>query len=171
MESHIDLPEGTRSSLVEHLTTVVAGNLQLWLLAKMAHWNLKGPEFSSLHELFDEVAHHLRDQGDVVAERAAALGAYLKTDAASLATHTPIPPFERHVRDGLELAGEVAARMAAHADAIREAIPEIADPATEHLLADLVHQLEKDVWMLESHLQEEVDEEIVEEEAPGRESA
>jgi len=168
METHIEMSERRREAQIEVLEAVTASSLQLSLLAKMAHWNLKGPEFVGLHALFDEIAEHTRDQADTAAERAAALGAFLETDAGSVAEHSPIGRFPGQIRDGLELAGEMADRLAAHADAIRDALTvlrgDLGDPAGENLLADILLQVEKDVWMLESHIQGDIDEVRAEEE-------
>src|SRR5256712_3745135 len=36
---------------------------------KQAHWNLQGPGFAQLHELFDRFADQTREYADLVAER------------------------------------------------------------------------------------------------------
>jgi starvation-inducible DNA-binding protein len=41
---------------------------------KQAHWNVKGPSFIALHELFDRVAASVADSVDLIAERIAQLG-------------------------------------------------------------------------------------------------
>jgi starvation-inducible DNA-binding protein len=43
-------------------------------MTKHAHWNVKGPSFIALHELFDQVAEHVEDHIDTIAERVTALG-------------------------------------------------------------------------------------------------
>src|SRR5712692_9327457 len=78
-----DLAEKTRAGAVELLNQQLADTLDLALQAKQAHWNVKGPSFIALHELFDEVVEELFEHADDLAERAVVLGG---TDTADLFT-------------------------------------------------------------------------------------
>ena len=69
-----DLPEPTRRKVIDLLNQNLADSLDLHLQAKQAHWNVKGPSFFALHELFDKVAGELGSFADEIAERAVALG-------------------------------------------------------------------------------------------------
>src|SRR5574339_962489 len=69
-----DLSEQTRRKVIVVLNQHLADALDLQLQAKQAHWNVKGPSFFSLHELFDKVAEELEGFIDEIAERAVALG-------------------------------------------------------------------------------------------------
>lgn len=69
-----DLPPTTRRSVIEILNEHLADAIDLQLQAKQAHWNIKGPNFVGLHELFDEVASQAQEYADEIAERAVALG-------------------------------------------------------------------------------------------------
>src|SRR6266850_6664260 len=69
-----DLPEKTRRSMIDLLNQHLADVLDLGLQAKQAHWNVKGPHFIGLHELFDKVAEELEEFTDNIAERAVELG-------------------------------------------------------------------------------------------------
>src|SRR4051812_15404390 len=74
VRSKNDLPEDTRTAVVELLNARLADSLDLFSQAKQAHWNVKGPSFFELHELFDQVATHAVAFTDLIAERAVALG-------------------------------------------------------------------------------------------------
>jgi starvation-inducible DNA-binding protein len=50
-----DLAEPTRKSVVQLLNERLAEAIDLQLQAKQAHWNVKGPNFAGLHDLFDRV--------------------------------------------------------------------------------------------------------------------
>ena len=69
-----DQPKATRSAMIELLNQQLADALDLGLQAKQAHWNVKGPAFIALHELFDEVAAKIGEAVDEIAERTVALG-------------------------------------------------------------------------------------------------
>src|SRR5437879_10045936 len=69
-----DLREKTRRAMIDLLNQELADVLDLGLQAKQAHWNVKGPHFIGLHELFDKVAEELEEFTDDIAERAVELG-------------------------------------------------------------------------------------------------
>src|SRR5437667_8569096 len=69
-----DLPQNVRGKMIELLNQQLADVLDLGLQAKQAHWNVKGPHFIGLHELFDKVAEELKELTDDMAERAVELG-------------------------------------------------------------------------------------------------
>jgi starvation-inducible DNA-binding protein len=68
------LPPKIRRAMVELLNQALADALDLILQAKQAHWNVKGPHFIVLHELFDKVAEEMEESADGIAERAVELG-------------------------------------------------------------------------------------------------
>src|ERR1700690_4442575 len=69
-----DVREQTRTNMIGLLNQHLADVLDLGLQAKQAHWNVKGPHFIGLHELFDKVAEELENFTDEIAERAVELG-------------------------------------------------------------------------------------------------
>ncbi len=69
-----NLPESTRSTMVQLLNQRLAVSIDLQLQAKQAHWNVRGPHFYSLHKLFDEVVEQAIEFTDTIAERVAAWG-------------------------------------------------------------------------------------------------
>src|SRR5258708_17226771 len=73
-ETRNDLQAKPRHAMIELLNQQLADVLDLGLQAKQAHWNVKGPHFIGLHELFDKVAEELEEFTDVIAERAVELG-------------------------------------------------------------------------------------------------
>ena len=73
-ETNNDLSETTRRSVIEILNEHLADAIDLQLQAKQAHWNIKGPNFVGLHELFDQIAAQAREYADEIAERGVALG-------------------------------------------------------------------------------------------------
>ena len=55
-ETSNDLPPATRRSAIQLLNEHLADAIDLQLQAKQAHWNIKGPNFTGLHDLFERVA-------------------------------------------------------------------------------------------------------------------
>src|SRR5260370_40806646 len=69
-----DLSEGIRVKAIELLNARLADAIDLQTQTKHAHWNVKGPNFIALHELFDKINEDVEDYVDDLAERAVQLG-------------------------------------------------------------------------------------------------
>jgi starvation-inducible DNA-binding protein len=154
-----DLPYGVRENMVEVLNRQLADLIDLRTQAKVAHWNIKGPQFAALHELFDDIAESVDKYADLVAERAAQLGGVVRGTAREVAANTELPEYsalggmETHVAalaDALSTAGASARKLI-------EETAEARDHVTADLFTQLSHDLDKALWMLEAHLQEEED--------------
>src|SRR6516225_6197010 len=96
-----DLPANVRVEVTELLNARLADAIDLGTQAKYAHWNVKGPSFIALHELFDKVAESIEDQVDTVAERVTALGGRALGTLASVARRTTLKPYPEEVSEGL----------------------------------------------------------------------
>lgn len=72
--TRIDLPTDGREKLIALLNQQLADTFDLYGQSKQVHWNVKGPQFHQLHELFDDLADQVREYVDLIAERATALG-------------------------------------------------------------------------------------------------
>ncbi len=65
--SKIDLPADLRQTMTVLLNRQLADAIDLGLQLKHAHWNVKGPQFIALHELFDKIAEDAEgESGDAV---------------------------------------------------------------------------------------------------------
>ena len=64
----------TTAQMLAELNGLLADHFALFVKAKNFHWHVKGPRFRDLHLLFDEQAIEVRDQIDVIGERARKLG-------------------------------------------------------------------------------------------------
>ena len=69
-----DLPENVRTQSIELLNARLADAIDLATQTKQAHWNVKGPHFIALHELFDKINEDVEEYVDDIAERAVQLG-------------------------------------------------------------------------------------------------
>lgn len=59
-KARIDLPADRREKRVASLNQQLADTFDLFGQSKQAHWNVKGPQFHQLHELFDDLPSNLR---------------------------------------------------------------------------------------------------------------
>src|SRR3989442_14227903 len=97
-----DLPDKVRRDTVDLLNQQLADALDLALQTKQAHWNVKGPSFIALHELFDEVQKELSEFADEIAERAVALGGTALGTARVAARDSRLPEYPLTISSGRE---------------------------------------------------------------------
>ena len=95
-----DIPEATRVKVVELLNARLADCIDLQTQAKQAHWNVKGPTFIALHELFDQINEAVEDYVDDIAERAVQLGGVAEGTARMVARRSSLAEYPASAVDG-----------------------------------------------------------------------
>jgi starvation-inducible DNA-binding protein len=151
-----DLPGKTRSKMIELLNARLADALDLESQAKQAHWNVKGPQFIALHELFDKVHAAAEAAVDEIAERAVALGGIANGTVQQVVSRTTLPPYPEQLVDGREHVQALASAMAAFGKNVRRAIDAAAkagDAGTSDLFTGVSREVDKYLWFLEAHLE------------------
>src|SRR6059036_2959088 len=88
-----DLSEATRATVVELLIARLADCIDLQTQTKHAHWNVKGPNFIALHELFDRINEEVEDYVDDIAERAVQLGGVAEGTARMAAKRSALSEY------------------------------------------------------------------------------
>jgi starvation-inducible DNA-binding protein len=150
-----DLPAKTRAKAIGLLAERLTDAAALRLAVKQAHWNVKGPGFMELHELFDEIAGRVDGHADEMAERIAALGGEPLGTARALAA-SAIGNYPAQLFEGPAHLAALADRVAALAKSTRKGIAAAAkagDEVTGDLFNEITGALDKDLWLLEAHLQ------------------
>ena len=100
-----NLDAESREKIVSLLNQHLADTFDLYSQTKQAPWNVKGPLFFALHELFDKVAARRADDVDTIAERATALSGTARGTARQSAAASRLPethPMRRLVRSTLK---------------------------------------------------------------------
>lgn len=153
--THHDQPEPRRVAVAALLNGQLADLIDLGLQARQAHWNVKGPQFSSLHALFEEVADELAELTDVVAERAVMLGSVAQGTLQTVGRDSHLPPYPLDALSGPEHLWPLSAALAQVAQSTRAAI-DTADSAGDAGSADVLTQLSRGLdallWKVESHI-------------------
>jgi starvation-inducible DNA-binding protein len=150
-----DLPAGTRSKVVELLNARLADAIDLGAQAKFAHWNVKGPNFIALHELFDKVAESVEEHIDTIAERVTALGGTARGTITAVARGTSLKPYPEDTVEGLAHVEALSAALADFGKKVRAGIEEAAklgDADTSDLFTGVSRETDKYLWFLEAHL-------------------
>lgn len=149
-----DLTEGVRGQIVDLLQSRLADAIDLQLQAKQAHWNVKGPNFIALHELFDKVAGEATAWVDDTAERLVSLGGTADGRAATIAGATTLSAFPLEIKSGEDHVAALSSALAEYGKAVRNAI-DAADSAGDADTADLFTEISRGVdqylWFVEAH--------------------
>lgn len=149
------LPESARVRIADALNTTLADGLDLHASVKVAHWNLRGPQFPSLHALFEQIAATLAGHNDAVAERAVTLGASAKGALRHVARASRVEDYPQETTRDLEHVRLLADRVDTYLEGVRaaRAVSEReGDPDTVDLLTSVALDLEKHGWFLRATL-------------------
>ena len=151
-----DLSEAVRVKAVELLNARLADCKDLQTQTKQAHWNVKGPNFIALHELFDKVSEGVEDYVDDLAERAVQLGGVAEGTARMVAKRSSLAEYPANAADGRSHVEALSSALAAFGKAARKAIGEaneLGDLDTADLFTEVSRGIDKWLWFVEAHLQ------------------
>jgi len=144
-----------REQVVQALEGLLASSYTLYLKTHNYHWNVTGPMFTTLHNLFEQEYTELALAVDDIAERIRSLGAPAPGTYAAFQALSSVKDAE-----GVPVATEMVQdlvedqeRIVASARKVREAAGRAGDDASEDLAVGRIQVHEKNAWMLRSHLE------------------
>jgi starvation-inducible DNA-binding protein len=152
-----DLQSNTKTVVIELLNARLADVIDLALLTKQAHWNLKGPRFIAIHEMLDGFRTQIDEYTDNMAERVAQLGGTALGTTQTVAKGTSLPPYPTDIYAINEHLAALIDRYAKVANGVRKAIDaadEAGDADTADIFTEASRGLDKALWFLEAHIQE-----------------
>lgn len=141
-------------SVAKSLSIVLANSYALYLKTQNYHWNVTGPNFSSLHGLFEEQYNDLFAANDEIAERIRTLG-------EKVPASFKIFDNDSEIADGNEnaCAETMVKELADDQQVIIKLLQstlkvaqEVNDEVTIGLVTDRLAVHEKNAWMLHSSL-------------------
>jgi starvation-inducible DNA-binding protein len=155
-DTHTDLSISIREEVVPILQARLADSLDLTTQVRQAHWNVKGPHFIALYELFGKIARIVEQHSDMLAQRITALGARADVTARVVATQSSLTEFPLDAEDGLVYVAAVADKLSLFGKTLRANITLVAkfgDAGTAHLFTEVSRAIDKQLWLLDAHLQ------------------
>ena len=156
--TRIDLAESVRTPVIALLNERLAESIDLGLQVKQAHWNVKGPNFIALHELFDKVVEEIEEYVDEIAERAVVLGGTAYGTARVVAKRSSLPEYPVKEGDGRAHVEALSAVLSAFGKVVRAEIDrcnQLSDADTADLFTEVSRGIDKWLWFVEAHLQAE----------------
>jgi starvation-inducible DNA-binding protein len=156
-KTHNDLKSNAKSTAMALLNARLADSIDLALITKQAHWNLKGPQFIGIHLMLDGFRKEQDEWVDTMAERITQLGGTALGTTQTVAQGTSLAPYPTDIYAIADHLKELIDRYAKVANAIRSAIDEAdeaGDADTADIFTEVSRGLDKQLWFLEAHMQE-----------------
>ncbi|MEQ1576123.1 MAG: DNA starvation/stationary phase protection protein Dps [Hyphomicrobium sp.] len=153
--THNTLSENIRAQSIELLNKHLAAAIDLHAQLKQAHWNVRGPGFFAIHELFDKVSEEVEAYSDQIAERAGGLGGTAHGTIQVVAERSFLVPYKHGIADEKSHVFAVSGSLAAFGQSARDAIDEASkygDADTADLFTEISRGIDKQLWFVESHI-------------------
>lgn len=150
-----DVPSNAKQVSIGVLQACLVDTVDLYNATRQAHWNVKGPNFGSLHALFEQFYTDLAEAADEIAERIVQLGGTAVGTTQALASGTRLSAYPTNLHAGLAHVAALADRYGEIAKSLRAGIDqtdEAGDADTADLLTGQSRAIDKKLWMLEAHL-------------------
>ena len=152
-----DLKSNSKKVSIELLNARLADGIDLALLTKQAHWNIKGPQFIALHEMIDGFRTEIDGHVDTMAERVVQLGGTALGTTQAVGKTTTLEAYPTDIYKSEDHLNALTQRYAKAANLVRAAIDEsddAGDADTADIFTAYSRALDKALWFLEAHLQE-----------------
>ncbi|MEH2283572.1 MAG: Dps family protein [Nostoc sp.] len=156
---NIGLTDEQRQGVINLLNQDLADAYLLLVKTKKYHWDVVGPQFRSLHQLWEEHYQKLTLNIDALAERTRALGGY---PVGTLEGFLKLATLKEHAGNVPTATGMVANLVDDHEQVIRnlrdhvdQSGEKFHDQGTADFLTGLLEQHEEIAWMLRSFIEGE----------------
>lgn len=156
-ETHNDTKNNAKTVSMQVLQARMVEGIDLSLVTKQAHWNLKGPQFIGVHKMLDKFRDELDGWNDMMAERITQLGGTARGTLQDVSRETGLKPYPTDIYTVADHINQLIERYAVVANAVRDGIgatDEAGDAGTADLLTEVSRGIDKQLWFLEAHVQE-----------------
>jgi starvation-inducible DNA-binding protein len=155
-ETENDISLKRRLELNALMNQRLADTVDLQMQMKQAHWNVKGPHFIGLHELFDEINEAVGDYVDLIAERIVQLGGIAEGTVRMSAKRSRLEEYPLTIADGSAHVEAVAKALSTFGHEARQTIDqadELGDADTADIFTEISRGIDKWLWFVEAHSQ------------------
>ena len=155
-ETENDISQNRRVEISALLNKRLADAVDLQTQMKQAHWNVKGPHFIGLHELFDKIDEAVEAYVDLIAERIVQLGGIAEGTARIAAGRSRLEEYPLAIADGSAHVEAVSKALSTFGHEARNSIDqadELGDADTSDLFTEVSRGIDKWLWFVEAHSQ------------------
>jgi starvation-inducible DNA-binding protein len=157
MDPKIGLSPEARDRVVGMLNRTLADEHALYVKTRNYHWNVTGPQFHSLHEMFEDFYQKLAPLADDIAERARMMGGRAIGTMAEFSQQTRLSEQPGEAPEARKMVENL---LADHEQIIRDlrqdvdvCADELQDQGTADFLTGLMEEHEKMAWMHRAFLE------------------
>jgi starvation-inducible DNA-binding protein len=157
-ETENDISQQRRVELNALMNQRLADAVDLQMQMKQAHWNVKGPHFIGLHELFDQIDEAVEGYVDLIAERIVQLGGIAEGTVRASARKSRLEEYPLDIADGVAHVEAVARALSTFGEEARKTInesDELGDADTSDIFTEISRGIDKWLWFVEAHTQAE----------------
>lgn len=150
------LHEEQQAKLIELLNRRLADAIDLQLQSRQTYWNVKGPHFMALRELFDKVTRGVEEYADLIAEHIVQLGGMAEGTAHAVARRSSLDEYRLSTADGNSHIAALTATLASfgkHARYANEQATELKDTNTADIFTEIAQGIDKWLWFIETSQQ------------------
>ena len=155
-ETENDISPDRRSELNALMNQRLADAVDLQMQMKQAHWNVKGPHFIGLHELFDKIDEAVEGYVDLIAERIVQLGGIAEGTVRVAAERSRLEEYPLDIADGQAHVEAVSKALSTFGHEARKTIDEaddLDDADTADMFTEISRGIDKWLWFVEAHSQ------------------
>jgi starvation-inducible DNA-binding protein len=150
------MPEEQKAKLIEMLNRRLADTIDLQLQSRQSYWNVKGPHFMALRELFDKVTEGVEEYANLIAEHIVQLGGMAEGTAHAVARRSSLDEYLLATADGHGHINALTATLTAfgkHARYASAQATELKDADTADIFTEIARGIDKWLWFVETSQQ------------------
>jgi len=155
-ETENDISKDRRAELIALMNQRLADAVDLQMQMKQAHWNVKGPHFIGLHELFDQIDEAVESYVDLIAERIVQLGGTAEGTVRVAAGRSRLEEYPLAIANGQAHVEAVSKALSTFGHEARTSIDqaeELEDADTADIFTEVSRGIDKWLWFVEAHTQ------------------